>query len=1167
MMGKMRSPIIAILLLLTVAPAALPLPQGVTPAVVPWVGRVVHSFTGAPIADVVVTARATRLAGTAADRGGDPGPELVESPVVATTSTATDGSFVLPARSARSLTFSARGFADGFVDLPSGRDPRLGLVVLEPATVVTGRIVGEDGAVAGVTVAAVDRFARGGETRTTATDADGFFTLENFATERRQLLAVAGRGVLLELERLPQRSFDLGEIRLPDRHLVRGSVVDADGSAATGARVAAGAFALATPHYRAGGALTWIETETDTSGRFELRLPRGAYVLRTQAVGRFVESSQLEVAGGDVELRPYRLAPVTDITGTAIDDLGRPLPAVAVTLPPPPIELLTDGRWAAVTGVHVEPLVGVGYPPIRQTGWHQGKYALPTTLTDETGRYWMAVPTSLADPVLHFRKPGYISLDDTLALGSPFGILREVDLGASEQAPVRLPQATGIVGTIIDDDGVPMPGIRIDARADFWELNADMRIMGVTADAAGDFELPGLYPGTWSVRAYGPEVRTTELDGIEVAHGQATSIVVPVRRWVPPGRGHPVDARVEDPSGRPLSGIELSLEALDAEIEPSPSRYRFRTSGADGRARFDDVPPGRYLLQAHTDVARFGNRTAYAYVEVHVGPELQTTLLRLTPERVSTRILAGRVDDDRGQPIAGARVMAWLLEEGSRRRVFVGGRFLTTSDGSGSFRFEQLPAGRYALSASRNGYATTHQDVDLSASPEGARAGLSEITVTLNRGATVTGTLRGLVEDEIRGTTISTERAFADRTGPPLVRDDGTFEISNLGPGEWVVHATTRSGRTTRASIDVPLEVETIDLPLDFTPGHTMSGRVTYNGRPVREARVSVTGSQRFATTRRVTTAGDGSYLMHGLPADRYQAFVWANRTTYVEALEIGSDLEVDFDVRGAFLGGQLVDAMTGTGVTPGSLEVEPLPGGNAGTYNPGNGPYLSSDGRFRIGPLHSGRWRLRADVPGHATTFVTVEIGDEDVDGVEIRLERTAGLALNIRTERRPPSGVAPENVYLSWQSVDGDRTVTHAVVWSSLIETRWDNIPNGPGILTLYRPRGNLAARLRIDNQGEPIDVELAPAGSVLITVEGLTNDPQARLVIRDQDGIPVVGWGRLGGSFDGDGIAIRRGRRRVLLPAGAYQAIVTAGDGREWRAGFRIYRGSFGARLTLR
>ena len=155
-----------------------------------------------------------------------------------------------------------------------------------------------------------------------------------------------------------------------------------------------------------------------------------------------------------------------------------------------------------------------------------------------------------------------------------------------------------------------------------------------------------------------------------------------------------VSGRVTGPNGVPLRGAEVRLR------DPNGRENRLATTDENGAFEVTNLPPGTWSVSA----AKSGYITQhYQQRNPFSAPETVTLAAR---QRVDVRFIlrrggaiAGRLVDEYGDPVAGARVQVLRAryERGRRRLAQVG--VSDQTDDTGAFRLYALPAGDYYLGA------------------------------------------------------------------------------------------------------------------------------------------------------------------------------------------------------------------------------------------------------------------------------------------------------------------------------------------------------------------------------------------------------------------------------------------------------------------------------------
>lgn len=280
--------------------------------------------------------------------------------------------------------------------------------------------------------------------------------------------------------------------------------------------------------------------------------------------------------------------------------------------------------------------------------------------------------------------------------------------------------------------------------------------------------------------------------------------------------------------------------------------------------------------------------------------------------RVSGRIYAGQANI----PLRRAQV---VLVAGNRRHV-------TTTDSEGRYAFDKLPAGRYTLSAGKDGYVGLQF---------GQRLGLSQGTplmlsdgqrvdradITLPRGTVIVARVTDEYGEPLPGVTVQLQRfvygpdgqrqtanVAAGNPSSALATDDrGELRLFGLMPGEYLVVGTFRNiGAAAAATIADSSEA----YPTTYYPG-------TLNAEDAVAVAVGVSEEQ---TIQFAMTAGRLARL-NGRVVDMSGNPVASARVTLASGVAGGSQSIGITSADGSF---------TAAGITPGQYTVQavPLPGG-----------------------------------------------------------------------------------------------------------------------------------------------------------------------------------------------------------------------------------------------
>jgi hypothetical protein len=309
--------------------------------------------------------------------------------------------------------------------------------------------------------------------------------------------------------------------------------------------------------------------------------------------------------------------------------------------------------------------------------------------------------------------------------------------------------------------------------------------------------------------------------------------------------------------------------------------------------------------------------------------------------RLSGLVLAA----DSGRPIKRARVSISAAE-------LPGGRSTLTDD-AGVFDFTELPAGRYTLSASKDGFISLSygQRRPLQAGTplqllDGQQ--LKGVDVALPRGGVISGRVSDETGDVMPGVTVSVMRyqyLQGDRrivpAGQAQTDDRGVYRVWGLNPGNYVVSAVPRGERL--AGRGGPAAA-----------GGAAAGRGG-RGAPAGRGGAAVSG------TGAAEGSDDQSQLMY---APTYYPGVASVADARPVTLGVSQEIsDIDFNlqlVRTALVSGHVKNP-DGSWASTGNVNL--MPQGDTRNGGPGNayGGRIGGDGQFNISNVPPGLYTLRA--------------------------------------------------------------------------------------------------------------------------------------------------------------------------------------------------------------
>jgi len=296
----------------------------------------------------------------------------------------------------------------------------------------------------------------------------------------------------------------------------------------------------------------------------------------------------------------------------------------------------------------------------------------------------------------------------------------------------------------------------------------------------------------------------------------------------------------------PATDLPLVLERWYAAGAPLERSAR---SDAEGRASFDGLAPGTYLVSGRSSVQEF--------VELEAGRTQRLELVFRPGVDVNVLVL-----DDAGTPVPGASV--WLSSYGNSSDGVEVGR----SDARGRLWLGEVEDGQ-SVAAWARGHAPSAQ-----ATVHGAAHSELELVLRLRPGPRG---LRGRVRDGaglgLAAARVEVGAAYpgvlefddgSQHTGPPPRRvcteADGRFALDGLEPGPLEVRAYA-AGHAPGRVVAQDADVELVLAPEARVAGHVRRA----DGRAA--AGVEVIGSNGELGEVTTRTASDGSFTLGGLRA------------------------------------------------------------------------------------------------------------------------------------------------------------------------------------------------------------------------------------------------------------------------------------------------------------
>jgi hypothetical protein len=455
---------------------------------------------------------------------------------------------------------------------------------------------------------------------------------------------------------------------------------------------------------------------------------------------------------------------------------------------------------------------------------------------------------------------------------------------------------------------------------------------------------------------------------VKVEPGKESDAVIEV----PPGFN--VQGVVVDHRGFPVGGARVWV-----------SRTGHLNSGSEVAASW---PDGTFFVRAVSDSKYIAARArGHAASDLRpLAAENGTTLeVRLVLNGAGGE-LRGTVLDEAGEPVRYAKVMAGaeypvytLLDDGATG--FSPPPFVGYTDEEGSFHADSLLPGKTRVAVHAPGFVPLAEEVEVA--PGGANA----VELTLSRGATLSGTVRGPDGQPLTGAQVVIGE-FRDFLSVKVFSGEGgSYRLRGLPAGELEAFSQRPGFGKASKKFEVkgreglrwdPVLVQDLEI----------RGRlVDENGAPL-EGFVLVfeealgQGGRR-ASQKKLTTDAAGGFAIGELSDLRYRLTIYEPQCSFAcavleETRPGAEEVEVRIERQSfssAYLLGRVFDAAGNP-----CPEAKVICSSTIGGYR----VYFTGkeNGAFRLGPLPRGRYRVEVQ----ARSCPSLPVGEQDVEAGEER-------------------------------------------------------------------------------------------------------------------------------------------------------------------------------------
>ncbi|MEE8142040.1 MAG: sigma-70 family RNA polymerase sigma factor, partial [Planctomycetota bacterium] len=561
-------------------------------------------------------------------------------------------------------------------------------------------------------------------------------------------------------------------------------------------------------------------------------------------------------------------------------------------------------------------------------------------------------------------------------------VTRSPELKLKQEPTRAAPAVTGLItGRVTDEGGQPLEGIVLHAVKPM--VSAELHLPFEMAlpihspdlddpekrgetNSRGEFRIPDLAPGLFSLLARGQGYRQRQVDGLQVKAGQDTEVELELRE------GFTIEGIVVDPAAVPVADAEVRAWTGFASFESGTVRIALAGEhGADfanvrtvtdrnGRFSLEGLASGNHSISAsHPDWASGTvDKVASGSRDVHVPVTKGGTV-------------SGLVLDAQNQPVRDAKV--------SILQMFHPEAAATTTDKKGRFTLERVTAGNLRLRVNAAGYPPkTLRGIKVVDGEE-----VTGIEAILAEGGSVTGVVldpqgRPLADAKVRlGIAGRRFGHFSMRTSTD---EEGRFEVSNLRAGESYGGEVAHDAYLTEPIEEFSVTTGVTDLgTLMVRKGGFITGRVLdANNAPVVGARVDLASAEEtdhggFFTARIIAgetpseptlTDEQGAFKISPVAAGEYRIRVHA--TGYAphksEPITVGEGAAFTDQLiilgGGAEIVGTVMD-LEGNPLSGATVEALQLPFHSRATAT------TDSSGSFRIAGLEAEEYQVSVSYEG----------------------------------------------------------------------------------------------------------------------------------------------------------------------------------------------------------
>ncbi|MCM2605594.1 carboxypeptidase regulatory-like domain-containing protein [Rossellomorea marisflavi] len=311
-----------------------------------------------------------------------------------------------------------------------------------------------------------------------------------------------------------------------------------------------------------------------------------------------------------------------------------------------------------------------------------------------------------------------------------------------------------LTGTVTDPGSAPIPNATVTV---FFN---NVQIASVLTDASGNYTIPGLAPGSYTVVIGATNFSTVTL-GTSITGGQTTIL----NATLTPNPGT-LTGLVQDTGANPLAGVNITVTTSSG----TGVIVATTVTGTDGTYTITGLAPGNYIVVASNLNFQQGSEGA----TITSGATTVVNFI-LTANPGS---LAGTITNAQtGAPIAGANVQVRILDAGGTVIATV------SSDINGQYSVGNLAPGIYTVVAAAPDFQTNSATVQVVSN----QTAIGDVALVPNPGSIFGTVTSSIGSTPIGGATVSIINSGGILVTSVITDPAGNFTVGGLGPDTYTV--------------------------------------------------------------------------------------------------------------------------------------------------------------------------------------------------------------------------------------------------------------------------------------------------------------------------------------------------------------------------------------------